>query len=810
MNERDLHGRASALFLEVRELSPGEREARLSREVDAALVAEVRSLLAHDATAGPSPDDDALPARIGPYRVVRRLGRGGGGVVLLAEQDSPVRRRLAVKISPFATIDPSAAARFEYERRALEQTEHPNIARILDAGTTPEGLPYIAMEYVEGDPITVYCDRAGLGVAERVSLVIEAADAVQHAHQRGVIHRDLKPGNIFVSESGGRASVRILDFGIARPVVRGGSEATLTSGGALGTPQYMAPEQTGAGVVDTRADVYALGAVLYELVAGRPPLEQGDDAYETMRRVREEPPAPVSRARSSARRVPGVSRAVLQDLDRVLAKALEKSPERRYQTVSSFADDLARLLRSEPVLARAPSASYRCSRFVRRHKAGVFAAASVAVALGVGVAGLAAGLREAQRQRLDAMRQRDAQREINRFLTEDLLAAASADREGQHATALDLLRSAGRRAEARFARNPQIGASVQLTLGDAYAELGEFDQAQFHYARALDLWRGASGVDSPDAVRAEIALAGLLARRERYEDAEPALRGAVERARAFLGPDDAALYRALNDLGVVYESTDRGELAVATLQEALEGRARLLGSDDPLVLTTTSNLAQAYDRVGSPERSLSLMRDALRIAQAMPDPPRMTLLGLQNNIGATLQDLGREAEAAPFLRTAAALAIEVLGDEHPATLTIRGNLAGLEAKVGDPLAAASMYEEIVQIQERVFGDDAAGSMATRYGRCNALRLGGRLDEALPCYEDAVARMARVLGDAHWLTNQARVGLARVLVDLGRPAEATPHAALGASHLTALYGPDHPRARTANLLLEEIRVSNPGG
>lgn len=804
MSERDLHERASEVFLALRGLDGPERERRLDELTsgDAALRAEAASLLAHDVGGADDADETGTPSMIGPYRVIGRLGRGGGGYVLLAEQDEPVRRRVAIKVAPYAAVDPDAAARFEFERRALEQTEHPNIARILDAGRTPEGLPFIVMEYVEGEPITAYCERMALGVRERIGLMLDVAGAAQHAHQRGVIHRDLKPGNILVSGASGKPSVRVLDFGIAKAIASPElSEGAPTSGLPIGTPAYMAPEQTGGRPVDIRADVYALGAVLYELIAGRAPVDTCADPWEAMRRVREDTPPPASSERRH-----GAPRALLADLDCVLAKALEKNPDRRYPTAASLAEDLGRVLRGEAIVARRPTPGYRAARFVGRNRALVASGVVVALAASVGVAGLAIGLREADAQRREATLQRDAQREINRFLTEDLLAAASADREGQHATALDLLRSASRRVESRLSQRPEIAAAIHHTLGGAYMELGEYDDAQAHFARALELRRAASGPDSPDTVRSEVAVAGLLGARQMYAEAEPALLAAIERARLILGAGDPALYAALNDLGVVYESLDRASAAVGLLREALEGRARLLGAQDPLVLVTTSNLAQAYDRAGDPERSLALMLDALRIAESMPDAPRMTLLGLHNNIGATMQDLRREHDAAPHLRVAADLAYESLGAEHPATLTIRGNLAGLEAKIGNPLRAAELYEEVVKVQASLFGADALSTLTARYGRWNALRLAGRPSEAAAGFGTLLEDMTRALGDPHWLTNQTRVTLARVLLDSGRAGEAMVHAERGLEHFLALYGPEHSRAQTASQLVDEIRVS----
>ncbi len=371
MIDPDLHARASARFLELRGLSAQARSAALDAEPDLRLAEEVRSLLRHDVAGEP----EALPERIGPYAIVGRLGSGASGQVFLAEQTEPVRRRVALKVVPLAAFSPELAARFEAERAALEATDHPHIARVLDAGRTPEGLPYLVMNYVEGEPLTRYCARQGATLAERLGLFLLVADAVQHAHQRGVIHRDLKPANILVAESAGRPSPQVLDFGIAKPVA--GTlrvESPPTVGLPMGTPAYMAPEQMRQGPIDTRADVYALGAILYELVAGSTPLDVGGgEPLAALARLRDVVPAPASRVRAQALArgaqgaAPGpVPRAVLKDLDVILGKALEKQPTRRYASVDAFADDLRRLLASQPIdrdlmkHQQAPSNELRC------------------------------------------------------------------------------------------------------------------------------------------------------------------------------------------------------------------------------------------------------------------------------------------------------------------------------------------------------------------------------------------------------------------------------------------------------------------
>jgi tetratricopeptide (TPR) repeat protein len=819
-----VHAKAAEVFLAARALPPEARAAEVERlcDGDASVRAEALSLLAHDLPdGGPSGhaprarSGDAPPAalepgsRLGPYRILGRIGQGASGQVFLAEQEEPIRRRVAIKVVPLAAASPALLARFEVERAALERTEHPGVARILDAGRTPAGIPYLVLELVEGPPITSYCRERGLGPEELVRLVLAVAEAVQHAHQRGVIHRDLKPGNVLVAEVGGRAQPRVLDFGIAKLAEAATGELPPTSGLPIGTPAYMAPEQTTLEPVDIRADVYALGALAYELVAGRPPVATGGDPLEALRRIREQVPEPASLARARAGLPAGAPRAFLRDLDAILAKALEKPRERRYATVEAFAQDLRRLLASEPIAARPPTPAYRAARFARRNRLAVGAGALVLAALTVGGLGLVLGLLEARRERAEALAQSESQREINRFLTDDLLSAASPERDGAEITALELLERASGLVDDRFPDQPLVAASLHQTLSTAFGELGAFDDAERHAARALELRRAAAGPDAPDTVRSEIAAASLIARRERYAEAEPALDQAVSRSRAILGPQDPDLYAALNDLGIVLEYAGRPAEALPILEEALDGRSRLLPPASPEVLETINNLAQAFDALGQTERALELLLDALARCEGAGEVPRFTLLHLCNNVGATYQDLGRDREAEPYLTRAADLADEMLGADHPATLIIQGNLAALQAELGDVEAAIELSRRVVAGQTQLYGATAYDTLAARHGYWDAVQLAGRHGEASRGFEGLLADCEASLGPDHWLSAATAASLASALFDEGRADEASLHAERAEQRLRALYPADHHRVKAVEVLAADIARARTG-
>jgi serine/threonine protein kinase len=324
-----------------------------------------------------------MPRRIGPYRVLERIGEGAMGDVYLVEQLEPVRRRVAVKVIKYGLSTRDVIARFELERQALAVLTHPNIARILDAGTTDDGRPYFAMDYVDGEPITLYCEEHGLGLAERLALFAEVCAGVQHAHLRGIIHRDLKPSNILVTETDGQPSPRIIDFGIAKATTSTGTDtlAHTRFGHLLGTPEYMSPEQAQLAPldIDLRTDVYSLGVILYELVAGQRPYVVSREAISPERLARE---IGEGEARRPSDCVTGERAAMLEgDLDWIILKAIEKDRTRRYTSVQDLANDLERHARNEPVTARPPSWTYRAGRFVRRHRLAVALTASLFAAM---------------------------------------------------------------------------------------------------------------------------------------------------------------------------------------------------------------------------------------------------------------------------------------------------------------------------------------------------------------------------------------------------------------------------------------------
>jgi eukaryotic-like serine/threonine-protein kinase len=499
---------------------------------------------------------------IGRYRLLEKIGEGGMGEVWQAEQREPVRRRVALKVVKAGMNTREVMARFESERQALALMDHPAIAKVFDAGSTPQGTPYFVMEYVAGVPITTYCDNHRLSTRARLELFLYVCEGVQHAHQKAIIHRDLKPSNILVTEVGGKAAAKIIDFGVAKALSQKLTADTIftRAGAMIGTPEYMSPEQalSSGEDVDTRTDVYSLGIILYELLAGAPPLDLRKIAYdEFLRRLREEEPlkpstkvrtqdpatsAEVARQRQTEPQT--LAKQMRGDLDSIVLKALEKDRSRRYGSPAELAADIGRYLRNEAVVAVPPSLAYRAGKFSRRHRASLATAAAFVVVL-IAAAGISIGQSvRATRQRDRADAEAAVAQAVNDFLQSDLLAQASAANQSGPSTNPDpdlKVRTALDRAAARisgkFDRQPKVEAAIRDAIGQTYMGLGVYAEARPQLERALELRRRVLGAENPATLQISSRIGTLAYLQGNIGEAETILRPALEIQRRVLGPE---------------------------------------------------------------------------------------------------------------------------------------------------------------------------------------------------------------------------------------------------------------------------------
>jgi tetratricopeptide (TPR) repeat protein/predicted Ser/Thr protein kinase len=705
---------------------------------------------------------------VGRYRIEGPLGEGGMGTVYAARQERP-DRRVALKLIRPGMTTPRLLRRFELEAEVLGRLQHPGIAAIYEAGTYfgPAGpQPFFAMEFVEGQDLKTHVLRHRLTIRERVALLIKVADAIQHAHEKGVIHRDLKPVNILVTESG---QPKVLDFGVARlhePGESGGggggAGGTLATeaGSIVGTIPYMSPEQIGGrpGDLDTRSDVYTLGVILHELLTHALPINVGGQTLAEMARtVQEQAPT----------RLGSIDPQLRGDLETIVGKALEKEPARRYATAAEFAADLGRYLRDEPILARPPGRVYLMRKFARRNRALVAGASVAVLALIGGLVGTSYGLVRAraerdaaERARSEETKQRQVAEAINEFLNKDLLGAvepASSDKAGRGRDVLmrEVLDEASRRIDeagatgGRFEKLPEVETSVRTQLVSTYYALGDFESSLRHAERVL-------------AIR---------------EATRPA--------------DDPSRYEAHNNLGVLLEKLDRLEQAQEHHRVALEGFRRVRGPDHADTIASASNMGSILHTRGRLAEAEPYYREAASASERAFGPEHVETLISQTNLAGILSDMGRYAEAEPMLRAARAGFTKALGADDPATLWSMNRLASVLEALGRMDEAGALYREAYESRKRVLGPDHDGTLTSLTNLGTFLTLRGKLEEALAIQREAYEGRVRTLGKDNRATLTALNNIAAVLERLGRFDEA--EAAYRECLETRLknLGPEHP-------------------
>jgi tetratricopeptide (TPR) repeat protein len=691
------------------------------------------------------------------FQLMRKLGEGGMGQVWLAEQTSPVRRPVAVKLIRAGMYDESVVKRFQAERQALAMMDHPAIAKVFDAGATPLGQPYFVMEYVPGLAITEYCDRKKLKIADRLELFIRACEGVQHAHQKAIIHRDLKPANILVVENDGKPVPRIIDFGLAKATMPQMDGETLFTqvGHFVGTPGYMSPEQADPNVkgIDTRTDVYSLGAVLYVLLAGSQPLDikAGEKLQldELLRRLREEePPSPsvkvsgdreTSSATAEARGTePRQLVSLLRgDLDWITMKALEKNRSRRYGSASEFAADIKRYLNHEAVQAVPPSLAYRTRKFARRYR--VALATTSAFALVLLVAAIVS-VREGFR----ANREAAVAEAVNDFLQNDLLAQASASAQSGPRTKPDpdlkvrtALDRAANRIEGKFTKQPEVEASIRDTMGRTYKDLGLYPEARKQLERALELRRRARGAQNAKTLKSMTSLGRVVYLQGNYAEAEALESKALEAERRVLGPEDPDTLTSMRELGSVYRSVGKFAQAEALLTQTSEIQKRVLGPEHPDTLSSMNNLAVIYYEEGKYAQAEALEIQTLEIQKRVLGPEHPVTLVSMLTLAEAYTGEGKYTQAEQLQTQILEIQKRVLGPEHPDTLESMNNLAVIYIDEGNYAQGEALFAQTLEIKKRLLGPEHPDTALTLYNLgCVAARRGDK-DRAITLLRQSV-------------------------------------------------------------------------
>ncbi len=763
-----------------------------------------RSQRGEDFDAGTEAD---LPAgaRLGEYRILELLGRGGMGTVYRAEQLEPVVRIVALKLMTGQRMDADHLALFEVERQILARMQHPHIAQIFDAGTTPEGIPYFAMEHINGQSITAYCEQKRLSLGARVDLLVQVCEGVQHAHHKGVIHRDLKPGNILVTEVDGRPAPKIIDFGIATAAQR---SRDCAAAAVAGTPDYMSPEQSQGSVdVDARSDVYALGVLMYELVSGRrPAISTGPSgavtgADTTLRRpsavLHDEPPAQAERIADARRLTAGALHLALrQELDWVVLRALQRERDARFATPLALAEELQRWKRGQALHSVPATRRYRWGKFYRRHRLALAASAAVLASLLIGTGLLFFGLVEARQQRQMAEQRQFELERVTRFQSAML---EGIDIEAMGALLLRLQRDG-------LASDPEAG-----TLVPDYDRLSRRWSGPDIARQLVDtqmLGRSVEVVerdfrDQP-LLAAELlaSLANVYEGIGLYPQAETIVRKTVDLRISQLGEAHLQTLAASAMLGSVINSQGRLEEAKDILADA---QARLSGSDPNAEEVVAVKLISALNADDRGEReaavvALKALRDGLLPVRAEDD----RVLGkVTNNLAIALARLGRTKEARPLLEALLPIRIQGIGAEHPDTLSSMTNLAVIRSLEGELEPALELQTRLLAVSRRRFGDLHPRTLNDVNNRGSTLFRLKRYDEARPLLEEALRSRRQVLGSSHPQTLRSMNNLASLLNLTGdTPAALALQREVVEVRRSGLGG-DHPDTLRAQLSLATV-------
>ena len=809
------------IFQAALDYGPGNRSAFLDSAcgADSQLRSEVESLLASYEKSGftaPTAFRDALNVleqrtrqleegrRFGPYSVLREIGRGGmGSVCLAARADDAYQKLVAIKIIHRGLDSEDLVRRFRSERQILATLDHPNITRLLDGGTSDEGLPYFVMEYIEGEPIDRYCDTRKLNISARLKLFQSVCAAVHYAHQNLVIHRDIKPGNILVTKEG---VPRLLDFGIAKLLARAGPENSTTTLLRPLTPEYASPEQVHGESITTASDVYSLGVLLYRLLTGRRPY--GATATTTAEIeaaiCHDEPEKPsqaVMRGDGLGPRETGkagmtpeslsavregtpekLRRRLAGDLDNIVLMALRKEPQRRYTSVEQFSEDISRHLDNRPVIARPDTRGYRAAKFIQRHKAGVAAAVLVFFVLS---GGIAATLWQAHVARLERDRARVEQAKADRiksFLT-DMLSYSSPEytssnpTKNRDARVSEVVDQAAKRADAELADQPEVLTEVQSTIGGVYEAQARYEQAEALLRAARENSIRIYGLKSHQTAEISGALANTLLGKGNATEADALFRQDIQIERQLMAEGDGNtknLAYALAGYGGMLDQRN-DPAAQAYLLETLKYSSAFTGKERTIIAMTYNDLSsEAYAR-GNDDESERYIRAALDEYRKLPPATYVEMATALSNLGALLIKKGKYSEAEPYVLEGLQLRLKILGDAHTSTAMALYRLSDLRYRQARYSEAEAAAQQSIEVFKRALAAPQDSVLFTN----SVLQMGmilekvGRLGEAEAYLRQALEIRLRLLPKGNQLIGKAEGILGECLTLEKRYREAEP-------------------------------------
>ncbi len=815
------------LFHEAKSRPAGaEREQFLNEACreNASVKEQIASLLEADANRGADflkvtqmirptiPVTEKPGDRIGRYKLLEQIGEGGCGVVYMAEQEEPVRRRVALKVIKFGMDTKQVIARFEAERQALAMMDHPNIAKVLDGGATNTGRPFFVMELVRGIRITDYCDQNNLSTNERLELFIQVCQAIQHAHQKGIIHRDIKPSNILVTHHDDVAVPKVIDFGIAKATIGQLTDKTVFTAFAqfIGTPAYMSPEQAQmSGLdVDTRADIYSLGVVLYELLTGNTPFDAKEliaaGLDEMRRKIRDEEPARPSTSLSTMQAMElttvarnrkvepsGLVHLLNGDLDWLVMKCLEKDRTRRYETASALAMDLQRYLNDEPVAARPPSQWYRFQKLVRRNQLAFAAGSAIAALLVLGFATAtwlyfresdarkrAAAAEQLATQRLaEVSAERDAKEAAGReaeaisaFMGE-IFRSPDPTRDGRIITVAETLDKAAKNVEIDLAGQPARQARLQATLANTYHALGLYRQACSLLEKVLTYHKSLPDAAHPDMLVTMHALANSYDLAGRQDEALKLREEVLLLRRKVLGPQHPDTLLAMNNLAHSCFDAHRRSEALRLREELLPLCRKVLGPEHPDTIRAMHGLAHSYYDAGRGAEALKIWQEVLTLRRKVLGPKHPDTLWAISYVAHSYSHANRQPEALKLREEALELSREVNGPEHPDTLIAMHNVAASYGEAGRLSEALELNQEVSRLHRKALGPEHPGTLWAMANVGHFYFDTGCPDKAIESWEEVLALRRTVLGPEHPGTLDTMRNLARAYLQARREADA---------------------------------------
>ncbi len=793
------------IFREVIELSPDERKAFLDEKCkdDPELRKEIESLIESDLngedfletppiTSIELMKDDNSPdtfigMEIGKYRVEEKIGDGGMAVVYSATRiDNQFEQRVAIKFIKRGMDTDEIIKRFKIEQQALAGLDHPYIAKIIDGGTTDNGLPYFIMELIEGEPIDKYCTTKNLSITEKLELFQKVCSAVQYAHKNLIVHRDIKPGNIFITQDG---TPKLLDFGISKLLGSSNDQTSLTrTGFRLMTLEYASPEQFKGQQITIATDIYSLGVVLYELLTGSFPYKFKSPLPHEIEKVicTTEPVKPstaITRVtdnkmfeikdvkikdqqivKSNDKKRRKLKRSLTGDIDNIILKAMNKEPERRYTTVEQFAEDIKRHLTGLPVLARKNSVGYRSKKFFERHKAGVISAFLFFLLIISGAIGIIIQSRAAAEERDKAILEAKKSERINAFL-QDILAAPNPEVEGKDEKVVDVLKKASDKINKELTYTPEIKAAALYTIGTTYNGLGLYDDAEKYLKNSFQLSEKIYKANDPQIAKVMEELAYNYQLKGNYSKADSLYRKALNIFRLQgenISSDEA---KALSDYGSSLHYQGKYDEAKKYQTEALDAFRKIYGDTDPHVVRSLNDLGTVAGDAGDWNTAAKYIKEVLDFFLKTEGKESVNYSLALSNYATILEIQGKLDEAIKDQREAVEIKKRVQGENHPEAMFAQITLADELTKHGNYAEAASLSKEAMESLDKSLPHINSLTAYSRVIYANALIKLGEFNKALPLINDALQIRKKLYSPNHWLLTTTKVLLGTCLAGL---------------------------------------------